>query len=129
MATIETYRDVPIELDGRTRKCQFALNRKVWAGGTLKSIRKEIDRIYKEDVFHNGANTNLWCDGVSTFVTGCPACDLAHKAIMKPQWGRAKTLSSELVAAGMANVQYHADLWKIWAEGLLNNRMVRVEEK
>lgn len=77
---------------------------------------------------HNGANTNLYCDGKIYFVTGCPACDCAYDEQMKPRWARAKVLAAELAAAGMTDTDYHADLWKINAKGTINGRLVKVQE-
>ena len=77
---------------------------------------------------HNGANTNLYCNGSTVFVTGCPACDAAHKRIMKPRHENARLLGEQLGAAGVENIDVAADLWKISAKGDFHGRTIRVQD-
>lgn len=78
---------------------------------------------------HNGANTNLYCDGRTHIVHGCPACDKSYQDIMRPRWARARELCVQLIAAGMSDLKYSADLWKICASGIFCGRVIHVEER
>lgn len=86
------------------------------------------DRVKQEKLEHNGDGTNLYCDGRLFFVTGCPACDKAYEKAMRPRWARAKTLSNELKAIGMSDLSYHADLWRVSAQGVLHGHQLKIEE-
>ena len=125
----EVYRNVKITLDEKANRWGYCANRQRWTSSSITDARRKIDSLLDSEPQHNGANTNLYCDGRLFFVTGCPACDLAYEKHMKPRWERAKKLASELTTSGMSEVYYHADLWKIWAEGLFNGRKVRVDEQ
>lgn len=124
----ETYRDVTITLDEKENKWRYCANRQRWTSTSVVDARRKIDSLLDDEPQHNGANTNLYCDGQLVYMGGCPACEIAQKKFMAPRWEQGKKLAQELIEAGMSEVHYHADLWKVWAEGLFNGRKVRVQD-
>lgn len=76
---------------------------------------------------HNGANTNLYCDGRLFFVHGCPACDEMYEATMKPRWEEAKRLAVQLQALGFSELTIYADLWRLGVTGTFSGKRLKVE--
>lgn len=124
----ETYRDVKITLDEKAGKWGYCANRQRWTSTDVAGARRKIDSLLDDEPQHNGANSNLYCDGQTFFVTGCPACDASHERIMKPRYEDARLLGEQLKAAGVENVDVAADLWKISAKGDFHGRTIRVQD-
>lgn len=124
----EIYRNVKIVLDEKANRWGYCANRQRWTSETIDCARRKIDSLLDDEPQHNGANTNIYCDGQNYFVTGCPACDLAELKFMTPRIRRAKELADKLAGLGMTDTDYHADLWKISAKGNLNGQLLRIQE-